>query len=130
MLIFLAKLSKKCFSGLKKKKWRPPIFYIILHIEITLARNFSSNWQFWFFGPNLPKKVFPIKNRKSEHRHGILHFWIILDTKFQLKLITLSFWTKFTQKRYFQLKTRQTLHEIKVIQWISQTVLSLNCKIR
>ena len=75
-------------------------------------RNFSSNWQFWFFGPNLPKKVFPVKNRKSEHHHGILHIWISLGTKFQLKLITLSFWTKFTQKRYFQSKTEQA------VQWL------------
>ena len=106
MLIFLTRLSKKGFSGLKKKKWGPPIFYIILHIEITLARNFSSNWQFWFFGPNLPKKVFPIKNRKSEHRHGILHIWIILGTKFQLKLTILSFWTKFTPKKVFSVENK------------------------
>ena len=67
---------------------------------------FSSNWQFWFFGPNLPKKVFPIKNRKSEHRHGILHIWIILGTKFQLKLTILSFWTKFTPKKVFSVENK------------------------
>ena len=76
-------------------------------------RNFSSNWQFWFFGPNLPKKVFPVENRKSKHHHGILHIWISLGTKFQLKLIILSFWTKFTQKRYFQLKTEQAVQGLQ-----------------
>ena len=109
ILIFWPDLPKKGFSGLKQKKWTPHIFYIILHIQISLVRNFSSNWQFWFFGPNLPKKVFPVKNRKSEHHHGILHIWISLGTKFQLKLIILSFWTKFTQKRYFQSKIEQTV---------------------
>ena len=44
-------------------------------------------------------KVFPVENRKGEYHHGILHIWINLGTKFQLKLIILSFWTKFTQKK-------------------------------
>ena len=105
ILIFLPGLTKKGFSGLKQKKWTPHIFYIILHIQISLVRNFSSNWQFRFFGPYFPKKVFPVKNRKSKHHHEILHILITLGTKFQPKLIILSFWTKFTQKRYFQLKT-------------------------
>ena len=118
---FWPDLPKKGFSGLKQKKWTPHIFYIILHIQISLVRNFSSNWQFWFFGPNLPKKVFPVKNRKSEHHHGILHIWISLGTKFQLKLIILSFWTKFTQKRYFQLKTEQEAQGL-------QAFSSKNCK--
>ena len=111
---FWSDLSKKgFFSGLKQKNWTSHIFYIILHIQISLVRNFSSNWQFWFFGPNLPKKVFPVENRKSEHHHGILHIWISLGTKFQLKLIILSFWTKFTQKRYFQLKTEQAVQGLQ-----------------
>ena len=59
---FWPDLHKKGFSGLKQKKWRPHIFYIILHIHISLVQNFSSNWQFWFFGPNLSKKVFPVEN--------------------------------------------------------------------
>ena len=111
--LFSPDLCKKGFSGLKQKKWTSHIFYIILHIQISLVRNFSSNWQFLFFGPNLPKKVFPVKNRKSEHNHGILHIWISLGTKFQLKLIILSFWTKFTQKRYFQLKTEQAVQGLQ-----------------
>ena len=45
----------------------------------------------------------------SEHHHGILHVWIILGTKFQLKLIILSYWTKFTWKKYFKLKADQSV---------------------
>ena len=41
---FWPDLPKKSFSGLKLKKWAPHIFYIILHIQISLARNFNSNW--------------------------------------------------------------------------------------
>ena len=98
---------QKGFFWSKTEKWTPHILHIILHIQISLKRNFSSNWQFWFFGSNLPKKVFPAKNRKSEHHDRILHIWISLGTKCQLKLIILNFWIKFTQKRYFQLKKEQ-----------------------
>ena len=110
---FWPDLHKKGFSGLKQKKWTPHIFYIILHIQISLVWNFSLNWQFWFFVPNLPKKVIPAENRKSEHHHGILHIWISLGTRFQLKLITLSFWTKFIQKKNFQLKTEQAVQGLQ-----------------
>ena len=42
------------------------------------------NWQFWLFGPNLPKKGVPVKNRKSEHHHWILLIRISLGIKFSL----------------------------------------------
>ena len=60
ILIFWPDLPKKGFSGLKQKKWTPHIFYIILHIQISLVQNFSRNWQFLFFGSNLHKKIFPV----------------------------------------------------------------------
>ena len=93
---FWLDLSKKVFSGLKQKKWTSHVFYIMLHIQISLMWNWSSKWQFWFFGSNLAKRVFPVANRKSHYHHGILHIWISLGTKFQLKLIISSFWTNFT----------------------------------
>ena len=67
-------------------------------LKLVLMPSFSSNWQIWFFGPNLHKIEFPVKDRKSEHHHEILHIWISPGTKLQLKLIILSFWTRFTQK--------------------------------
>ena len=111
--LFRPDLPRKGFSVLNQKKWTPHIFYVILHIKISLVRNFSSNWQFWFFESNLPKKVFPVKNKKSEHHHGILHIWISLGTKSKLKLIISSFWTKFTQKRYFKLKREQAVQGLQ-----------------
>ena len=112
---FWLDLPKKGFSGQKQKKWTPHIFYIILHIQISLVQNFISNWQFGFFRSNLAKKIFPVDNRKSENHHGILHIWISLNTKFQLNLIILSSWTKFTQKRYFQSKTEQAVHGLQAV---------------
>ena len=107
---------KMGFSGLKQKKWTLHIFYIILHIQISLVGNFS--WQVWIFGPNLLKQVFPVENRKSEHRQGILHIWISLGTKFQLKLISFGFWTKFTQKRCFQMKTEQAVQALQAYAFV------------
>ena len=121
---FWPDLRKKGFSGLKQKKWTPLIFYIVLNIQISVVQNFSSNWQFWFFGSNLPKKVYPLQNRKSEYHHGILHIWICLGTKFQLKLIILSFWTKFTQKRYFQWKTEQAFQGLQTFSFYAVNVNS------
>ena len=52
-----------------------------------------------------PKKVFPVKNRKIEQHHWILHIQISLGTKFELKLTILISWTKFAPKAYFQSKS-------------------------
>ena len=57
-----------------------------------------------------PKRVFPIKSRKSEHHYGILDIRISLGTKLQLKLNILTFWTKFAQKGYFRSKTKSEHH--------------------
>ena len=68
--------------------------------------------------------VFPVENRKSEHRYGILHIWISLGTNFQLKLIILSFWTKITLKRYFQVKTEQAVQELQAFAFCVENVNS------
>ena len=44
----------------------------------------------------------------------MLHIRISLSTKFQPKLTILIFWTKFAQKGYFQPKTDQINHTIKL----------------
>ena len=38
---------------------------------------------------------------KSENHHIIVDILIGVGTKFQLKLIILTFWTELAQKRYF-----------------------------
>ena len=53
------------------------------------------------------KRLFPVKNKKSERHRWILHIWISLGTKFQLKQTISSFWTKFAQKGYFWSKTEE-----------------------
>ena len=60
ILFFWLDFPQKVFSGLKQKKWPPYIFYVILHVQISLLQNLSSNWQFLFFGSILHKKVFPV----------------------------------------------------------------------
>ena len=60
-----------------------------------------------FFGQNLLKKN---RNRKSEYHHRILHIRVSLDTKFQVKLTILTFWTKLTKKGYQNEYHHQILH--------------------
>ena len=97
-------LPKKCILGLKLKKCTPQNSgYSNLQKYIP---NFSLNQQFWFLDQICPKRVFPVKNTENVHHHRMLHIYISLGTKFQLKLIILFFWIKFDQKGYFQ-KYRQ-----------------------
>ena len=79
------------------------------------------------FWTKLAKKV---SNRKSEHHHEILHNQISLGTKFCLKLTLLKFWTKLTQKGYFQSKKNENYHQILHIRFnldsnfqLQQTIL-------
>ena len=44
------------------------------------------------------------ENRTSEHHHRTFHLQNSLGIKFQLKLTVLTFWSKLTQKEYFQSK--------------------------
>ena len=98
---------------------------IEFHIfKLVLVPKFSWNWQFWFFGLNLPKKIFPVKNRKSEYHHGIFHIWISLGTKFEPKQTILCIWTKLTQKRYFQSKTEQGVQELQAFSFYVANVNS------
>ena len=63
-----------------------------------------SLWTVLNFETKFAKRVFSVKNEKNEHYHWILHIRISLSSKFQLKLKSLIFWTKFSQKGRFQSK--------------------------
>ena len=77
-----------------------------MHVRISLVTEFQLELKIWIFLIKfVPKKVFLVKNGKSEHCHWILHIQISIGTKFQLKLTILIFWTKFTQKGYLWSKT-------------------------
>ena len=54
-----------------------------------------------------------------------MHIQISLGAKFQLKLIIFSFWTKFTQKRYFQLKTGQAVQGLQTFAFYVVNVNSI-----
>ena len=73
-----------------------------------------------------PKRVFPVKNWKSEDCHWTLHIRISLGTKFQLKLIILAFWTKFAQKRIFLIQNKIS----KYYHWILHIWISVDTKFK
>ena len=75
--------------------------------KLVLVLNFSFNKQFWFFGGNFPKRILLVKNRKNEHNHSILHFWISLGIKVHFEQLVLTFWTKFDQKGYIESKKKE-----------------------
>ena len=98
--------SKFAQNGCFWRKIRKVSITIELCIfELVKVPNFNSNWQFRFFWPKFRlKMVFLVNNGKCEHHHWVLHIQIRIGTKIQLKLNTLVFWSKFTQKWYFWLK--------------------------
>ena len=59
--------------------------YVLVYVP-----KFSLNGQFWFFGPNLHKRMFLVEKGKNEHRHGILHIRNSNGTNFQFS--NLQFW--------------------------------------
>ena len=78
-----------------------------------------------FLGRIYPKRVFPVKNWKSEHYYWILDIWISLGSKFQLKITFLIFWTKFDQKGCFQSKMKKLDTTIELIYNPGHNILEL-----
>ena len=104
LIIWTKFAPKKGIFGQKSKNWTPPLNFAysdysdIFQIS-TQTDNFDLLDQIY------PKRVFLVKNRKREHHHWILHIWIGLGTKFQLRLTILIFCAKFAQKGCSQSKT-------------------------
>ena len=77
-------------------------------IRISLGTKFQLKLTiFVFWTKFVPKKVFLIENRQSEHHHWLLHIQTSIGTKVQLKVTILIFWAKFTQKGCFWSKTEK-----------------------
>ena len=70
------------------------------------------------------KSVFPIKNRKNKHHHWILHIWISLGTKFQLKTDHFDFLDQICPKRVFPVKNKKSEHH----HWILHVPISAGTK--
>ena len=104
-LFFGPNLPKKGVSSPKQKKWTPP--WNSTYPNFSLYQISAWNDKFHFLDQIFPKRVLLVSNRKSKHRHWNLQIWISLGTKFQFKLTSLIFWTKFTQRGLFQSKTEK-----------------------
>ena len=97
--------------------------------KLILVLNFSFNKQFWFFGGNFPKRILVVKNRKNEHNHSILHIWISLGIKVDFEQLVLTFWTKFDQKGYIELKKKEEVNitiEFRIFGLVSLTNFRIN----
>ena len=56
--------KKKYTSGQNQKKMNTTIEFFFI-FKLVYVPYLSLNWQFLFFWPDLPKKIFPVENRKS-----------------------------------------------------------------
>ena len=75
-----------------------------------------------------PKRTFRVRNGKSKHHHCILRIEITLSTKFHFTHTILNFGTKFTQKGYFQSKTKKANSEFCICTLVKVPNFSLNWK--
>ena len=78
-----------------------------LVFKLLCVSNFTLNEQFWFFGPNFPKKLFSVNKWKSEPHHWIPYVQISLGTKFLLKWQFWSFWPNLPKNCFTGLKEKQ-----------------------
>ena len=69
---FLHEIYLKMYFRSKTEKGNITIELCIF--KLVLVTNFYLNWQFWFFGPNCPKRIFPVKQYKTEKVKTTLTF--------------------------------------------------------
>ena len=64
--------------------------------------------------------------QKSEHYHQVFSILNSLNTKFQPKMTSLNFWTKLTQKGYFQSKKENNENHHQILHIRISLILYLN----
>ena len=108
ILIFWPDLPKKGFSGLKQKKSTPHVFYIILlRIQISLARNFSSNWQLLFLDQIYTERYFRSKTEKVNIIIKFRLFKLVLVSTFGLNWQFWFFWPDLPKNCFSGLKQKK-----------------------
>ena len=92
--------------------------------ESVLVSNFSSNWQFWFFGPNLPKK--DISSLKQVKWTPPLNFAYSNYSLYQTSLWAnnFGFLDQIYPRRVFVVKNRKCEHH----HWILHIRISFGTK--
>ena len=113
---------KQSISGRKLKKWTSILNSPYLNYFKYQVSPWTDN--FHCLDQISPKRVFPIKSRKSEHDHLILHAQISVGSKFHLKLIILIFWTKISPRTAFPLENKKSEQH----HWIQYVRISLGTK--
>ena len=87
ILFFGPNLPKKgSYFQFKTDKIDTTIKVCIFELVFVSISHWTNNLE--FSDQTCPRRIFMVKNRKSEHHHWILHIQINLGTKFQLK----QFW--------------------------------------
>ena len=92
--------------------------------ELVLVPIFSSNWQFWFFGRNLPKEYLQSKTDKMDTTIEFCIFELVLVSNFFLS--SFKFLDKIFPVKIFMVKIRKSEH----YHWILHIQISLGTKLQ
>ena len=71
--------------------------------ELVFLSNFTLN-NFEFLDQICPRRIFMVKNRKSEHHHWIVHIRISFGSKFSLNW---QLWRGLRKKGFYDLKQKK-----------------------
>ena len=107
ILIFLTRFAQKGFFWFKTEQVNTTYFLYNSAYSNWSSAKFQLKLIILIFWTNLPKKSNSNRKQKSEYHYWILHIWISLGTKCQLKLTISIFLTRFTQKGFFWSKTEK-----------------------
>ena len=115
ILIFWIKFATKRYFRSQAEKVNITIEFCIF--ELVYVPNFSLNWQFWVFVPNLPKEGVSSRKRKKLPSFRLF-------AKFQLKLTIWIFLDQICPKRAFPLWNRKS----EYYHWFLHIWFSLGAK--
>ena len=111
-LLEISQATSKCQNWQVRKGKNELDTIEFFTFELVKVTNFNLTWQVWRFGwSNFSKNGIFGWKEKSQLHFWILLIWISLDTKFQLKLTILIFWTKFTHGVFLEKKNRKSEHK-------------------
>ena len=119
IMIFLAKFAQKGYIRSKWKRLSPimefcllmELYYLVLNLyclfELFFVPNLSLNWQFWVFGPNLPKNRFSGRKLRTWTSPLNSTYLNYTSSKFQPKLTILICLNQIALKGYFYSETEK-----------------------
>ena len=125
--IFWTKFIQKRYFRPKTKEFNTTIEFCVP--ELVSVPNFSLNWKFWFFGPNLPKKgIFGQKQEKSTAPLNCIYS-NYCGYQIEAQTDNCDFLNQIYSKRVFLVKNRKNEHNHWILHIRINVGTEFQCKL-